>query len=60
LLSPCGRFFATPGKIFRRKYLVAIQAIDGWARSGTPPASSAFPVELGFIPDFVPPAWPQP
>jgi pimeloyl-ACP methyl ester carboxylesterase len=40
--------------------LVAIQAIDGWARSGTPPASSAFPAEGGFIPGYVPPAWPQP
>ncbi len=38
----------------------AVQAIDGWARSGTPPASSIFPAELGFIPGFVPPAWPQP
>jgi hypothetical protein len=40
--------------------LVAIQAVDGWARSGTRPASSTFPAELGFIPGFVPPAWPQP
>jgi pimeloyl-ACP methyl ester carboxylesterase len=42
------------------QYLAAIDAIDEWARSGTPPASSAFPAELGFIPGYVPPAWPQP
>jgi hypothetical protein len=40
--------------------LAAIQAIDTWARSGTPPAPSTFPAELGFLPGFVPPAWPQP
>jgi pimeloyl-ACP methyl ester carboxylesterase len=48
------------GSFTKEQYLAAIQAIDGWARSGTPPASSAFPAEDGFIPDFVPPAWPQP
>jgi pimeloyl-ACP methyl ester carboxylesterase len=42
------------------QHLAAIRAVDGWARSGTPPASSAFPAEFGFIPGFVPPAWPQP
>jgi hypothetical protein len=40
--------------------LTAIHAVDDWARSGTPPAASTFPAELGFIPGFVPPAWPQP
>lgn len=40
--------------------LAAIQAIDGWARSGAPPASSTFPAAIGFIPGFVPPGWPQP
>jgi hypothetical protein len=40
--------------------LAAIHAVDGWAKSGTPPASSTFPAALGFIPGFVPPAWPQP
>jgi hypothetical protein len=40
--------------------LAAIEAVDTWARSGTPPASSAFPAALGFIPGFVPPVWPQP
>jgi pimeloyl-ACP methyl ester carboxylesterase len=38
----------------------AIQAIEEWARSGTPPAPSAFPAELGFIPGYVPPACRQP
>ena len=38
----------------------AIEAIDAWARSGTRPAPSTFPGELGFIPGFVPPEWPQP
>jgi pimeloyl-ACP methyl ester carboxylesterase len=48
------------GSFTAGQILVAIQAIDGWARSGTPPASSAFSAELGFIPGYVPPAWPQP
>jgi hypothetical protein len=48
------------GSFTAGQYLAAIRAIDGWAQSGTPPASSAFPTEDGFIPDFVPPAWPQP
>jgi hypothetical protein len=37
----------------------AITAIDGWVRTGTPPGPTAFPTALGFIPGFVPPAWPQ-
>ncbi len=40
--------------------LAAIAALDGWVESGTPPASDAFPVSLGFVPGFEPPPWPQP
>jgi hypothetical protein len=42
------------------QHVRAIEAIDAWVRSGTRPAPSTFPAELGFIPGFVPPAWPQP
>jgi pimeloyl-ACP methyl ester carboxylesterase len=48
------------GSFTTDQYLRAIQAVESWARSGTPPPSSAFPAELGFIPGYVPPAWPQP
>jgi hypothetical protein len=40
--------------------LVAIEALDGWVDSGTPPGAAAFPESLGFVPDFEPPPWPQP
>jgi len=39
---------------------VAIRALDEWVRTGTPPAPSTFPATLGFMPDYVPPDWPQP
>jgi hypothetical protein len=48
------------GENTKERVLTAIQAIEGWARTGTRPAASIFSTELGFIPDFVPPAWPQP
>jgi hypothetical protein len=44
----------------KEQQLVAIKAVEEWARSGVPPASSVFPAEVGFLPGFVPPAWPQP
>jgi hypothetical protein len=37
----------------------ALTAIDGWVRTGTPPGQAAFPAEIGFLPGFVAPAWPQ-
>jgi pimeloyl-ACP methyl ester carboxylesterase len=48
------------GNFTAPQLFAAIQAVEEWARSGTPPSSSAFPAELGFIPGYVPPAWPQP
>jgi pimeloyl-ACP methyl ester carboxylesterase len=48
------------GSFTTDQYFAAIRAVEEWARSGTPPPSSAFPAELGFIPGYVPPAWPQP
>jgi hypothetical protein len=39
---------------------LAIRAIDEWVRTGTPPAPSVFPATMGFMPDYVPPDWPQP
>ena len=38
----------------------AIQAIEGWVKTGIRPSPSAFPAALGFVPDFKPPDWPQP
>ena len=43
-----------------RQLLMGIEAIDGWTRTGTRPASSTFTADLGFLPDFVPPPWSQP
>ncbi|HEU5179506.1 MAG TPA: hypothetical protein VFW45_01840 [Candidatus Polarisedimenticolia bacterium] len=40
--------------------LRAIQVVEAWAKTGIPPAPADFPAELGFLPGFVPPAWPQP
>ena len=39
---------------------IAIGALDAWVSTGVPPAASAFPAALGFVPGFVPPPWPQP
>ena len=43
-----------------QQLVVAIQAVENWAQSGTRPDPSAFPAALGFIPGFVPPPWYQP
>lgn len=40
--------------------LTALGALDGWVATGTAPAAASFPALLGFLPGFVPPAWPQP
>jgi len=48
------------GALTLTQMVTAIEAVDGWARSGTRPAPSMFTAELGFLQDFVPPPWPQP
>lgn len=46
---------------FTIEQLVAVaEAMDSWVRTGVRPSASAFPEALGFLPDFVPPPWPQP
>lgn len=40
--------------------LTAVVAIDNWVRSGVKPTAATFPAALGFVPGFVPPAFPQP
>jgi hypothetical protein len=40
--------------------LTAVGAIDNWVRTGTKPTAATFPAALGFVPAFVPPAFPQP
>jgi pimeloyl-ACP methyl ester carboxylesterase len=48
------------GNFTATQQITAIEALVGWVTSGTRPAPSDFPAAQGFIPDFVPPAWPQP
>lgn len=40
--------------------LTALGALNGWVATGTAPTAASFPAILGFLPGFVPPAWPQP
>ena len=40
--------------------LTAINAIDNWVRTGVRPTAAQFPAAAGFVPGFVPPAFPQP
>jgi hypothetical protein len=40
--------------------LTAVRAIDDWVRNGNKPTDANFPVAFGFVPGFVPPAFPQP
>ena len=40
--------------------LTAVAAINGWVTTGTPPTAANFPAALGFLPNFVPPPFPQP
>jgi hypothetical protein len=40
--------------------ITAVNAIDSWVRTGTPPTAATFPAALGFLPGFVPPPMPQP
>ena len=39
--------------------LTALGALDSWVATGTAPTAATFPAALGFLPGFVPPAWPQ-
>jgi len=40
--------------------LTAVNAIDGWVRTGIRPTAATFPAALGFVPGFVPPPMLQP
>jgi hypothetical protein len=40
--------------------LTAVSAIDNWVRTGVRPTAAQFPAAAGFVPAFVPPAFPQP
>ncbi|MBA3322423.1 MAG: hypothetical protein H0T45_13400 [Pyrinomonadaceae bacterium] len=40
--------------------LTAVAVIDNWVRTGTPPTPDSFPTSQGFVPNFVPPPFPQP
>jgi pimeloyl-ACP methyl ester carboxylesterase len=40
--------------------LTALGALDAWVATGVKPGTASFPAALGFLPGFVPPAWPQP
>jgi pimeloyl-ACP methyl ester carboxylesterase len=40
--------------------ITGIEALVAWVKSGIRPTPADFPAARGFIPGFVPPAWPQP
>ena len=40
--------------------LTAVNAINNWVRTGVRPTDAQFPAAAGFVPGFVPPAFPQP
>lgn len=40
--------------------LTTIAAMDQWLRTGVRPTAAQFPAALGFVPNFVPPPFPQP
>lgn len=40
--------------------ITAVNAINQWVTSGTPPTAATFPAALGFVPGFVPPPMNQP
>jgi hypothetical protein len=40
--------------------LTAVAAINNWIVNGTAPTAATFPAALGFVPNFVPPPFPQP
>ena len=43
-----------------QQQFAAIRAIDDWVTTGNRPSPDRFPATLGYMPDYVPPDWPQP
>jgi hypothetical protein len=43
-----------------QQFLISINAIDNWVRTGVRPTTASFPAAVGFVPGFVPPPFPQP
>lgn len=43
-----------------QQLLTAVQAMERWLKTRQRPDAEDFPTSLGFVSDFVPPAWPQP
>ena len=41
-------------------HVPSIGAMDQWVRTGVRPTAAQFPTVLGFVPNFVAPAFPQP
>jgi pimeloyl-ACP methyl ester carboxylesterase len=39
--------------------VTSLLALDQWVATGVRPTAASFPAALGFLPGFVPPAWPQ-
>ncbi|MFY9221325.1 MAG: hypothetical protein WAQ98_01570, partial [Blastocatellia bacterium] len=48
------------GDFTQQQLLTSIQAMESWLKTNTKPSLSVFPPSQGFIPGYVPPAWPQP
>jgi pimeloyl-ACP methyl ester carboxylesterase len=40
--------------------LASVTAMDAWLRTGMKPTAANFPAALGFVPNFLPPPFPQP
>ena len=43
-----------------QQLVTALGALDSWVATGMAPTAASFPAFLGFLPGFVPPAFPQP
>jgi pimeloyl-ACP methyl ester carboxylesterase len=48
------------GDFTQQQLLTSIQAMESWLKTKKKPSLSVFPPSQGFIPGYVPPAWPQP
>ena len=43
-----------------QQVFASIFAMDNWVQTGVRPTAASFPADLGFVPGFVPPPFPQP
>lgn len=43
-----------------QQLLASVAAVENWVKTGVRPTQANFPAALGFVPNFVPPPFPQP